>query len=262
MNKPAFLICIILIANATFAQNRELDSLNAFIQNYSLQDTVKVNALNVLSEQYQWTNFNSSLQFAEQALALATQLHYSKGIATAKYLMGHCYWALGDNNIAIARALDGAQLAEEVKSETILVESFQVLARSYMDQTAVDKALSYINRADSLAQKNKNWDQMSRVYNLAGVIQFVKGRTDSALFLYEKALAIAEENKLPKRNSARIVSNIGECHFKNNPTLAFTYFEKALSIARETGNRTVEAGTSGIMGAALTKVGRYKEAET
>lgn len=262
MNKLAGIIFIfVAAAQGSFAQDRELDSLNAFVRSYGLDDTVKVNALNALSEQYQWSNFNSSLQFAEQAQSLAKQLHYSKGVAVASYLMAHCFWALGDNNIAIARALDAVELAEEEKSETILVESFQVLARSYMDQTTIDKAQYYINRADNLAQKNKNWDQISRVYNLAGVIQFVKGRPDSALFLYERALAIAEENNLPKRNSARIVSNIGECHLRDNPDLAFTYFEKALSIARVTGNRTVEAGTSGIVGVALTKRGKYKEAD-
>jgi AraC-like DNA-binding protein len=261
VNKLAFLICIVLTAHISLGQDQELDSLNAFIRDYKPHDSVKVNALNALSEHYQWSNFNSSLQYAEQALGLAEQLRYTKGIATAKYLMGHCFWALGDNNIAIARGLEAAELAEEGKWEPILVESLQVLARSYMDQTAVDKAQSYINQAERLAEKNKNWDQISRVYNLAGVIQFVKGQTDSALSLYQKALAIADDHKLPKRNSARIVSNIGECHLRNNSEGAFSYFEKALSIARETGNRTVEAGTSGIMGVALTKVGKYNEAE-
>ena len=78
----------------------------------------------------------------------------------------------------------------------------------------------------------------------------------------KKALAIADEQKLPKRNSARIVSNIGECILRTQPDQAFPYFEKALTIARETGNRTVEAGTSGIVGVALTKLGKYKEAES
>jgi AraC-like DNA-binding protein len=263
VRKVASLFCFFSIVglNAVFAQDRQLDSLLAFTGTYAFNDTIKVNALNALSEQYQWSNFNSSLHYAEQALAIAEQLHYAKGIATAKFLKGHCFWALGDSNIAIEMGLDASELGEQEKSESILVESYQVLARSYMDQTAVDKAEYYINRADSLAQKNKNWDQISRVYNLAGVIQFVKGRADSALLLYEKALAIAQENHLPKRNSARIVSNIGECHLRSNPDLAFSYFEKALAIARETGNRTVEAGTSGIVGVALSRQGKYKEAE-
>ena len=140
MYRLAPLFCFLLAAQCSLAQQRELDSLNAFIQSYSYDDTIKVKALNALSEQYQWSNFNSSLQYAEQALALAEKLKYQKGIAVAKYLMGHCFWALGDNNIAIERALDAVELGEEENSEAILVESFQVLARSYMDQATIDKA--------------------------------------------------------------------------------------------------------------------------
>lgn len=255
-------LCWLVMASCgVYGQTAQLDSLVDFVDRYQSDDTVKVNALNRLSAQYQWSNYYRSLQFADQALKISEALNYVHGIATAKYLKGHCYWALGDSEIAIEMGLDAIQLGEQVKSESILVEGYQVLARSYMDQTAGEQAVHYINEAEALARKSKNWDQLSRVYNLAGVIQFVEGRTDSALLLYEKALAIADEHGTPRVNSARIVSNIGECHLRSNPTLAITYFDKALAIARETGNRTAEASISAITGHAFIRQRDFKKAE-
>jgi AraC-like DNA-binding protein len=247
-------------ARSVSAQSQKLDSLAVFVAGYQREDTVKVNALNALSKKYQWTNFYSSLEFAQQAQKIAEQLNYTKGIATAKYLKGHCYWALGDSEIAIEMGLNAVQLAQQEKLESVLAEGYQVLARSYMDQASTDKAIFYINQAEAIALKNKNWDQVSRVYNLAGVFQFVNSHIDSALLLYQRALNISEQHGTPKLHSARILSNIGECHLKTNPKLAFTFFDRALSVARETENRAAEAGISAIVGHALIRRGDYVQA--
>lgn len=256
------LLTVFLGAPSLFAQNKKLDSLATFLRSHLLVDTIRVNALNELSQQYQWSNFYSSLQFAEEAQKLSEELKYEKGLAIAKYLKGHCYWALGDSEDAIELGLDAVALGEKLGAKEIMVEGYQVLARSYMDQTASDKAVHYIGLAEKLAQETKNWDQVSRVYNLAGVIQFVLNRIDTALTLYQKSLTIAETYNTPALNTARTLSNIGECHLKTNPELAFIFFSKALAVAKETDNRAAEASISAIAGNALTQLGKYKEAET
>ncbi len=252
-----------LIALTMFAQGQDqsVDSLSAFLRHYQHEDTIKVNVLNELSNRYQWSNFYYSQQCAEQSLKLAEQLQFKKGIATAKYLMGHCFWALGDNDIAIAMGLEAVSIAEKENWPSILNESYQVLARSYMDQTASDKATMYINRAEKIAVQTKNWDQLSRTYNLAGVIQFVGARFDTALFLYQKALSIAEEHRTPRVHLARIISNIGECQLRKDQSLGFQYFDRALAVAAETKNKAAEAGICAIMGNALIKQGNYAKAE-
>lgn len=262
MRKSIALCWLVAIASfGVHAQNAQLDSLIDFVDRYKRADTIKANALNRLSEQYQWSNFDRALQFAELARTISDSLNYIPGIATAQYLKGHCYWALGDSEIAIEMGMAAIALGEQIKSGDILVEAYQVLARAYMDQATAGQAVRYINLAEELAQKNRNWDQLSRVYNLAGVIQFVEGRTDSALLLYEKALAMAEEFHTPRVNSARILSNIGECHLNTDPKLAFRYFDQALALARETGNRTAEASISAIAGNALVRLKGFDKAE-
>jgi AraC-like DNA-binding protein len=132
-----------------------------------------------------------------------------------------------------------------------------------MDQRESTKAEEYMLKAEKISLQLNNWDQLSRVYNLAGVVQFIKNNKDTALQLYNKALAIVEEHSTSRAQLSQITSNIGECYLRSNPDLAFAYFKSALLIATspKARNKSAEAGITSIMGHALITKGNYKEAE-
>jgi AraC-like DNA-binding protein len=260
--RPLIFALFVSIFQLASAQT-QLDSLSAILKNHPENDTVKVNLLNELSYQYRWIDFANSQQYAEQALAIAQLLNYNKGIAVANYRIGHCYWALGDNELAIEKGMETVAIAERENFKSILAEGFQIIARGYMDQRETKKAEENILKAEKIALQIKNWDLLSRVYNLAGVIQFVKRDKDTALQLYTKALSIVEEHPTSKAHLSQITSNIGECYLEKNPDMAFTYFKSALLISTspKSRNKSAEAAISSIMGHALIRTGSYKEAE-
>ena len=259
--RTRLLLIILLTAQTVIAQNRAIDSLQFLLGKHAAEDTTRINILNELSNQYQWVDFFESLSYAERALKLSEKNQYNKGIATANYRIGHCYWAFGDVELAIEKGLEAANLAEREGLSAVLGESYQILTRAYMDQREAVKAASYNRKAEEVAKRILNWDLLSRVYNLTGVLQFMKSNPDSALIFYTKALTIMTEHPSPKLHLPQVTSNIGECYFKQDPDKAFEYFYKALRIAEESKNRSTEAGTSSIVGNALIKVGKYKEAE-
>ncbi|MGC4022618.1 MAG: helix-turn-helix domain-containing protein [Cyclobacteriaceae bacterium] len=251
-----FLFCL----QSVVAQDRRIDSVQSFLKNHPKEDSTKADALNKLSELYQWNNFYRALEYADKAAKLSRELNYKKGIATADYLKGHCYWALGDADQSIAVGLEAISLATKNNYSIILAEAQLILSRSYLDQTEMQKATGYVRQAEKIAIEKKDWDLLARAYNFIGVIKFVVRQKDSALYFYNKAYKIAHEHSTPKVNWARTISNIGECYLESNFDLAFNYFQEALSIAQETNNRSVEAGTTSIMGNALIKKGKYAEA--
>jgi signal transduction histidine kinase/DNA-binding response OmpR family regulator len=253
-----------LIGNSTLAQSKYIDSLRTQLEFHKGEDTTRVNILNDLSYQYQHSDFHKSLNYAEQARRIAELLSFSKGIAVANYRKAHCYWALGDIELSIEKALLAIDIAEKEKFTDILSESLRILAMDYRDQQGIDKATSYINQAEKLSLKTKNWDLLSRVYNTAGLIEFDKKHFDSSLLLFNKALLITEKHstyKFQKFQLCQILSNIGECNLENNPDIAFTYFNKALAIAKQANNRQAEAGILCDLGRTLTKKGRYADAD-
>lgn len=257
------MVLLLKLDHEAKGQDFSPDSLLARLNKHHKEDTIKVNLLNELSYQYRWIDFFKSQQYAEQALVIAKRLHYNKGIATADNRIGHCYWALGDNDLTIEKGIETVTIAERENFKSILAEGFLILARGYMDQRETKKAEVYILKSEKIAQQIKDWDLLSRVYNLAGVVKFLEKDKDTALILYNKALAIVEEHSTSKAQLSQITSNIGECYSDTNPDLAFTYFKSALLIATspKARNKSAEAGITNIMGHAFIKRRNYKEAE-
>jgi signal transduction histidine kinase/DNA-binding response OmpR family regulator len=249
------------ITNTPFDKSRTLDSLFTFIQSYGVDDTLKVNALCELSRGYQWIDFHISLVQADSALRLAHRLNYTKGIATANNLKGFCFWAFGDNDLAIKVALEASALMEKEPVAEILAESFVVLSRSYTDLRQNQKGWDYVNRAEALSNQTKNWGLRLGIYNWIGVLHFIENDVDTAMLYFKRALQIAEINTVSKVELARVISNIGECYMEQNADLGFRYLDKALLVARETGNKTAEASIMSIIGHAWLDRGDYVKAD-
>lgn len=259
------IISFVFAATAQLAlgQSSVIDNLTASLKNHAEEDTLRVNILNELSFNYRWIDFFMSQRYAEQSLKLARHLHFDKGIATANYRIAHCCWALGENELAIERGLEASVIADQKHFKSILGESYLILARAYMDQKENSKAESYLKDSKKISLQTNNWDLISRVYNLAGVLQFVKHNRDSALILYNKALSIVNDKLTSKSHLSQITSNIGECYTESDPDLSFKYYKEALAIAKssETRNKSAEASVTSIIGHTFIKKGSYNEAE-
>jgi signal transduction histidine kinase/DNA-binding response OmpR family regulator len=257
----AVLLCGLPVAYAS-SQPNILAELEMQLNDHTAADTTRVNIFNGLSYQYQWMNFNRSMDYAKQALTIAEQLSFKKGIAMANYRMAHCYWALGNSEISIEKALAAAAIAEQEEFHDILGESLRILAVNYMDQQEVEKAEVYARRAEKLSQQTKNWDLLSRVYNTLGIIARAETSNDTSMILgfYRKGLLIADQHNTSRFHICQILSNMAAIHVNNDVDLGIAYFNRALVLAEQTRNKTAEAGIIASLGGAFIAKKRYREA--
>lgn len=239
-----------------------LTSLASFGQvRSSAIDTIRIHELLRLSKNHQWTNPDQSLKYADEALLLASENHYKKGIAIAHTLKGFCFWAFGDNELAIASAMEALEISQRENFREIESESYYILARGYMDVRETAKAKEAIVKAEALALTGNDWEQVCSIYNLKGVILFIENKTDSALHLYTQALEIGRNHAVDSINFPRIISNMGECYAPENQLLALTYYKKAFGMAQRTGNKITEASIGAIIGQAYLQKHELKNAE-
>jgi signal transduction histidine kinase/DNA-binding response OmpR family regulator len=251
---------LILVSGST-AQIPVVDSLKKQLDAHPTEDTLRVNLYNNLSFQYQWINFDVSLKYAEDALKIAESLAFQHGIATASFRQAHCLWALGDSDRAIEKGLRAVSIADESGFVKVKAETYRILAVCYRDQQDVHKAVWYIRQAEALALQERSWDLLARVYNLAGVIESTRQKIDSAFIYYEKALTLTADHPISKFHVSQALSNIGELYLAADPEKAFTYFAQALASAKETHNKSAEAGILTNMGRASLLNKRYRDAE-
>jgi AraC-like DNA-binding protein/tetratricopeptide (TPR) repeat protein len=226
-----------------------LISFSSFCQSISSNaDTTQVQNLIGLSKKNQWIDPYRSLHYADQALLLAQGIGYTKGIAIANNLKGFCFWTFGDNDLAIEAALQGLQIAQREDYPLVQAESYYILARGYMDMTEGTKSQEYVLKAEEFANNGGDWELLSSIYNLRGVILFIADQEDSALHFYNKAYETGKNHAVDSVNFPRIISNIGECYAVENPKMALNYFSDALALAKKTGNQIAEASISDIIG--------------
>jgi AraC-like DNA-binding protein len=238
-----------------------LSHFTAFSQHELDIDTVQVNQLLSLSKKDQWIDAYSVLNYADQALEQSQQIDYRKGIATALNLKGFSYWTFGDNELAIQAALEALDIARAEKFSLIEAECYYIMARGYMDLRENRKAYEFVLRSEKIATEKNSWTQLCSILNLRGVILYTQDKRDSALYYYNRAYEVGKNHNVDPINLPRIISNIGECYGSENPALAFRYFNQALDLARETGNKIAEASITSIIGHAYLDGKDVKNAE-
>lgn len=249
-----YLVVTVYIGLASLSQGRDSSTIE-------LSDTTKVHSLIRLSKDFQWKDSDKSFDYADQALTLARNLDYQKGIAVSSNLKAFGYWSYGDNDLAIQLALEALEIGRVENDLAIQAESYYILARGYSDLNEGPKSNEYIVKAANLSRQGTNWEQLCTIYNLMGVIKFMLNQKDSALHYYQKAYEIGENHAVAPINFPRIISNIGAYYAEDNPTLALTHFNRALALAKETNNQIAEASITDIIGHAYLKADELKQAE-
>jgi AraC-like DNA-binding protein len=256
--KWGYLLPALIISFSSFCQSRPSFNPEA---DTTKKDTTLVNALIALSKKYQWIDSYGSLSYARQALKVAQDLNYKKGIAIASNLKGFCFWTFGDNDLAIQAAMEGLEISRRENYPQIQAESYYILARGYMDVFERKIAQEFIRKAEAMADKGNDWELLCSIYNLRGVILFIGSKTDSALYFYNKAFETGKNHAVDPVNFPRIISNIGECYAPRNPALAFDHYSRALALAQETNSQIAEASITDIIGHYYLRAKDLKNAE-
>ena len=253
-----FLLLITFLITHFVSAQGTLDSLTEALKDHPKEDTVRVMLLNALSFRVFKNQPEESLHFAEQALALAQRLSFQKGIGEAKNNLAVYHLMRGHTDSSLKLALEGASIAEREGLKDLEASSYSILGTIYQSQIDYPKALDYLTKAEKLTS---NALTLSKVFNAMGSIARHKKKYDSALFYYNKALAVMmkakEEYRVPE-----VTNNIGIVYSRQNKTaLALEYHLKALNVARKIDNRRGQAQALTSLGYNYLDQKKYSEAE-
>lgn len=206
----AFFLCTLYFLEPVSGENsvRIQEILNA------KADSNKVKQLSDLCWNYRFKSADSALMFGQQALQLATQLNFRKGIAQA------------NNDIAII----------------------------YIDRANFRSATNYLNEAMKIRKLLNDSAGIAALYNKLGIIAQKQGRLKDALQNQIDALKIYQNLKLDKyigytlNNIAIIHQNLG------NYEKALEYHQKALDYRIRLKDQEGEATSYGNMANLYSKM--------
>ena len=293
------LLAFIVYQSFSFAQNTKIDSLQHLLKS-AKEDTSKVNALNALSWEYLDKDNQKAFESSNQALALAQQLKFKKGEASAWSSLGGVYSdrddykasvkayntclqlkkELGDkkgiattySNIGIVYKIqsDLAQtlyyynlalkMREEIGDKKEIGESYNNIGNVLWKQGKLDEALPYQMKAYEIRQEIDDQKGIAFSCNNIGGIYSDKGDYVLALEYYFKSLKILEKMQY-KQNLPIIYNNIGNIYrYQENYKQALEWFFKSLALAKENGNKNNMAECYNKIGTVYDSQNKYPEA--
>jgi tetratricopeptide (TPR) repeat protein len=186
-------------------------------------------------------------------------IHFRK--KKLKYCLIWSFWGLSNCLFAQTTKIDSLlNLLVHTRSPQAQVEILTDIAYKY---TTVypDSSLYYLAKAEKIAQKNNNLQQIARIYNHRGLAYFDKGNLAKALYFFKTSLDLAK--KINNVNlEGRNLGNLGLLYLgTGSSSLAIHYYREAWQIFEKIGNQERMALTLSNIGNAYLDLNKYDSAK-
>ncbi len=223
--KICFLFFIVICHRTVFAQEHIADSLRRIVET-APSDSARVHALYHFSDYYSNKNSELALKYAQEALELAEEIGYEKGISFSLNGVGNCYYDLGEFNHALDCYERRLELTTRLKDSVGIAASKDNIASIYLHQGEFSKALEYRKQSNDFYERTGDLIKLANGYIWIGNIYLQQADYESAVANYLKGKRILTE--LDKEEELAIVY-VNLCSvFKN-----LLDFEKAIQYGLE-----------------------------
>jgi tetratricopeptide (TPR) repeat protein len=266
-----FLCCLafLLCSDSLFSQQNSIDSLKNILT-HSIDDTSKINTLNILSWELRNIDPDTAITLSTQALQISQRSQWTKGIANSARQIGWFNYLKGDYRLGLNHLLRALTAYEEMiasSDPSLTLEGKTGKSRTlgnigtiYQVQSDYPKAVDFYFKALKMDEELSNKIGIARNLGNIGTLYHEQSDYSKALAYYLKALKIREELG-DKGQIALILGNIGTVfNEQKDYSKALDYYFKALKIYEETGNKNGIAAYLGNIGVVYGDQGDYQKA--
>ncbi|MBI3501622.1 MAG: tetratricopeptide repeat protein [Bacteroidetes bacterium] len=227
-----FLACCLLPTANSFSQS--IEELEAKLKSASAED--KPGILNQLSEAYQKTNTDKSIDYAEQALKAARKLDDADGETGALINLGDAYTSKNNSKKAIQNYKEAIKIFDQYNTPVSSAYLWNKIADVYVSGQSYDDALAADAKALELFNKVKTKEGKEGMVNMnieIGDIYFRQKKYENALPYYKQALS-TYENSNDARGQATILEKIGTTYNNwGNYDEGYLFLNRAYELAKK-----------------------------
>ncbi len=251
---------LLFICSFSFGQKKEgqalIDSLLVELPKMK-EDSLKVQLLNQLSYVNQRFNPELGLNYAKEALVLATKLNFNDGKAYSYYNKGANQVFLLDFTNAKKSFNSGLALTKNNVINAKLLAGFGNL---YSFQNDFKKAMYFYNKALKVSGETNDVTLEANIYSSIGVVYGQIQEFEKAITYFEKSLALNVKAK-NKPSISGNYGNLANCYnLIGNPLKAISKFEEVLKYAKEINDKKSQATAYNGIGKAYLQLKNYDQA--
>ena len=262
MNRKIYPLIFILAIGSYFvsAQKNITDSLLHLLVS-NIEDTTKVNTLNLLSKKYSDIgNYEQAAKCAQQALQQSEKIKYKKGIANSYNNIGIVYWNKADYEMALDIFLKALKIYQEINNKKGIANCFNNIGLIHWNKGDYEKALNNILKGLKLREEINDKAGIGMSNLNIGNIYLDQNNDEKALEFYLKSFKINEQIG-NKAEQAIALNNIGVIYGNENKYEgALENHFKALKIRKEVGDKKGVAMSYNNIGLIYYNQGNYSRA--
>ncbi|MGB5819990.1 MAG: tetratricopeptide repeat protein [Saonia sp.] len=173
---------------------RTIDSLNQELRMITASNEQKVDILNELGYRYWIVASNESLIYGKEALILAQDLEYLKGIARAKRVLGVAYWTLGDAKLALENLTASQESYKAIGNKKGEANALMNTGMVYADIREYEKALDIYDRSIQKFSELGLKQRIATTFTKIGYVLLLQEKLDEALDYLTNALNMHTED--------------------------------------------------------------------
>lgn len=249
--KKYLMVGWLLMALPAFSTDK-IDSLQQVLA--SAKGDLKVKTLNELFRAHQEIDPVVAIGYAREALALATEIEDTKGMAAAYNNLGVSYRMQGALDKSLEYYLRSLKLYDQLQNKEGIGTTKNNIATIYSLKKDYGQAMKYFEESHQifteLDDKRKIVGSLNNLGNLNSDLQLY----EQAYKYYTQAYQLSEQTGEPLLDP---ISNIGNLFFKQgNNQRAIEFYEKAVAMAEKENNRLSVLTITNNIGEVFTKAGQ------
>lgn len=258
-----FSIVFILSSSTGIAQFiSKIDSLKELISINKNEDTIQIDNLLKLGDQYEFTIQDTALYYYSQALEIANKIPTKKFASKCLNYIGLIYSNKCEYSLALASFNQAISINKEIGNEESIGKNLINIGLVYKNKSNYPKALEYFQEALKINEEIGSKSTLAGNFVNIGLLYKELGNLDEALSFYQKALIIYKENGYIG-HIAITVGNIGTIyHEQGDYDKAMKYYRKSLEGYQEIDYKTGIATCSINIGLLFQNQKKYSKALT
>lgn len=256
----SLLLVFMLISFSAHAQDNYCDSLEKILPAQK-QDTNKVKVLYKLCSCYYYDDTKRAIDYGTEALKLAEELNFQRGIAFSCNNLGIAYDNIGDNEKAAKLYFRAIKIKEELGNRASLASTYGNLGGVFDAQGEYDKAEEYHQKALKIGLDLEDSGIIAYAHQNIGIVEMERNNAKIALANFRMAVRLFYLLG-DSLNYSNNLNNIGVIYFKTKQYDSVeVYYRHALDIRMRAGDELDLVNSYNNMGGLYIALGRYKEAE-
>lgn len=232
----SLIINLITCADVCFAQNVKSDSLENIVK-ITDQDTTKVNALNALFLQYEFTDYEKAKNYLNKALELSEKIGYKKGLSVTYTYFGYFAEDEGDYPNAMKNYFAALKISTAIGDKNGIASSYNNIGNVYVEKGNYPEALKNYFLSLKIREAINDKTNIAASYNNIGIVYYNQFNYPAALKNHLASLKIKEMIG-DKKGIGYSYNNIGNVYSDqgNYPEALKNYFA-CLKIKEEIGDK-------------------------